>query len=198
MTWAPDYITASEAKAYLRVGDTVDDTEIGVAITAASRAIDQHCNRQFGKVAAAEARVYTARWRGDRCRWVVEIDDLMTTTNLAILVGDDTLTDYTLEPRNAAAEGKPWTRLVVGSDSSVVPTGEDDEIGMTAIWGWTAVLSAVKHATYLQMSRFVARRYSPFGVAGSPDTGSELRLLAKVDPDVAVSLRGLVRPRVVG
>ena len=45
-----------------------------------------------------------------------------------------------------------------------------------------------QEATLLQASRLAARRDSPFGVAGSPDAGSEMRLLARVDPDVAVAL----------
>jgi hypothetical protein len=57
------------------------------------------------------------------------------------------------------------------------------------------VPSAVKLATRLQASRFMARRDSPYGVAGSPDAGSEIRLLSRVDPDVAVALRGFSRPR---
>jgi hypothetical protein len=198
MVWAPDYITSAELKSYVRIGDTVDDAEIAVAVTASSRAIDEHCNRQFGKVAAAEERLYTARWRGDLNRWVVDIDDLMTTTDLAVEVAGDALTGYTLEPRNAAAKGRPWTRLVVDEDSSVVPTGDAYEVAATAIWGWTAVPTQVKQASYLQSSRFLSRRDSPYGIAGSPDAGSEMRLLARVDPDVAVSLRGLVRPRAVG
>jgi hypothetical protein len=50
------------------------------------------------------------------------------------------------------------------------------------------VPSAVKQACLIQASRFFTRRYAPFGVAGSPESGSEMRLLAKVDPDVAVIL----------
>jgi hypothetical protein len=98
---------------------------------------------------------------------------------------------------NAAAEGKPWTRLLVDADSAVVPTGAEYEVAATVIWGWTAFPKAVTLAARLQASRFHSRRDSPYGVAGSPDTGSEMRLLARVDPDVGVSLRGLVRPRAV-
>jgi len=60
-------------------------------------------------------------------------------------------------------------------------------------WGWSAVPVPVKEATYLQASRFHSRRDSPYGIAGSPDQGSELRLLSRVDPDVAVSLSDFVR-----
>jgi len=58
------------------------------------------------------------------------------------------------------------------------------------------VPTTVKQATLLQASRVFARREAPFGVAGSPDMGSELRLLEKVDPDVAVMLVPYVRNRV--
>jgi hypothetical protein len=45
----------------------------------------------------------------------------------------------------------------------------------------------------LQASRLDFRRVAPAGVAGSPETGSEVRLLARVDPDVAVSLKDYIR-----
>ena len=199
MAWAPDYVTSAELTAFVHISDSVDDAQVAVAITAASRAIDLHTNRQFGVVAAAEQRFYTGRWDRQRCRWVVDVDDLMSTTNFAAITQDaegvtvGTIDDYVLEPRNAAATGRPWTQMVVRPNSAFKPTGVENEVAVTALWGWTAVPTAVKQATYLQGSRFLARRDSPFGIAGSPDVGSELRLLARLDPDVAVSLRGYIR-----
>lgn len=198
MTWAPDYITTAQLKAYLRITDTVDDTELAVAVTAASRAIDEHCNRQFGKVATAEERVYTARYDYGRGVWVVDIDDLDDVTSFAMESDGDAVTDYTLEPVNAVVKGMVWTRLVVSADSSVQPTGESNEVSITGKWGWTTTPVAVAQAARLQSSRFSSRRDSPYGVAGSPDQGSELRLLSRVDPDVGVSLRAYRRPRRVG
>lgn len=195
MAWAPDYVTSAELKSYLNIDDSADDTELGYAITAASRAIDQDAGRQFGVVASAEERFYTARYDRDRCRWVVDIDDLMSTSGFDAQVQDTDgvdvgqINDYFLEPRNAAAQGRPWTLLVVKPDSSYKPTGLANEVAITALWGWTAVPSAVKQATLLQASRLFSRRTSPYGIAGSPDTGSELRLLARLDVDVAVALR---------
>lgn len=43
-------------------------------------------------------------------------------------------------------------------------------------------------ACLLQASRFWKRRDAPFGIAGSPVLGNEMRLLAKLDPDVEVML----------
>lgn len=199
MAWAPDYVTATELKSFLRITDTVDDAELGFAITAASRAVDNSANRQFGVVAAAEQRFYTARYDRRRMRWVVVIDDLMSTTNFAAVVLDSsgatvgTITDYVLEPRNSAQRSRPWTQMMIRPTSAYLPTGQTDEVAVTALWGWSAVPTAVKEATLLQASRFFARRNAPFGVAGSPDVGSEVRLLARLDPDVAVSLANYVR-----
>ena len=183
MAWAPDYVTSADLKSDLRISDTVDDTQIARAISAASRAVDRTCNRQFGLVAAPEARKYTARWDKGRCKWVVDIDDLMTVTGLSIS-GDAAITDYSLRPANVDLTGKPWTSVVLNSGGN----GREDGITITAKYGWTTVPVPVQEATLLQASRFFKRRDAPFGVAGSPDQGSELRLLAKVDPDVAVML----------
>ncbi|HEY9416934.1 MAG TPA: head-tail connector protein, partial [Pseudonocardia sp.] len=73
MAWAPAYVTADELKAFVRIDDAADDPQVDLAIDAASRAVDQHTGRQFGQVAAPEARRYTGRW--DYARWVVDIDD---------------------------------------------------------------------------------------------------------------------------
>lgn len=187
MAWASDYATASQLAAFMRIGDTDDDFELTRAIAASSRAIDLACNRQFGLVAAPEARYYPARWDRRTRRYVVAIDDLMTDTDLEVEQDGAAAPGYELWPRNAAAEGRPWTELRL-------PSAEHDvEFEVTARWGWSAVPAAVEQACLLQASRLVQRRDSPYGIAGSPQTGSELRLLARVDPDVEVSLRAYVR-----
>ena len=194
MAWQPDYITSAQMKSFTRINDDIDDVQIAAAITASSRAIDRATNRQFGLVASAEQRFYSGRWDRQRCRWIVEFDDLMTTTGFAAITVDSegvtvgTIDDYVMEPRNAAAKSRPWTQMVIRPNSAFKPTGKTDEVALTARWGWTTVPVPVEQAAYLQSSRFLSRRDSPYGIAGSPDQGSELRLLARVDPDVDVSL----------
>lgn len=210
MAWAPDYVELDELKNYLRIplDDTQDDDELALYITAASRAVDEHTNRQFGKTEAPATRTYTGGagqvwYNGTRGVWVVEIDDLMSAAGLAVTVTDvGTVTDYALEPLNAAADGMPWTSLVIATASSVQPSASyptylSVEVAAN-VWGWTATPAAAKLATRLQASRFSIRRESPFGVAGSPEQGNELRLLSKLDPDVAVALKRYRRPRAVG
>lgn len=183
MAWAPDYIEADDLAAFLGIGDDDDDVELQDAVSAASRAVDDCTRRQFGLVAAPEARKYQA-WYTDG-EWVLDIDDLMTTTGL--LLNGEAVVDPDLRLLNAPAKGKPWTRLVLPSrPTEVIHT-------VTARWGWTTPPAVVAPATKLQASRFFARRHAPFGVAGSPDAGSEIRLLAKADPDVVVMLHSVIR-----
>lgn len=200
MAWAPDYCTSAELKSYTRIDDNVDDAQIALAISAASRTVDRYANRQFGLVAVPEARYYTAEYNRDLCRWTVSVDDLMTVTGLLVnadLQDDgtysDTIDEYALRPVNAAPKGRPWTRIVVHPTSTSQPNSKDAAVEVTARYGWTTVPDQVKQATLLQATRILERRNSPYGIAGSPDTGSELRLLAKLDVDVAVILGPYVR-----
>lgn len=197
MAWQPDYVSLAEAKAYVRIPDTADDAEIALAVTVASRAIDLNCDRQFGQLAAVEARLYEPYWDRRRGRWIIPIDDLMTQTGLLIKadldndgVYSDSIDAFDVEPHNAAQNNKPWIAIVVKPTSTNKPSSSaaNMKVQVTARFGWLTVPSAVKQATLLQASRFLARRDSPYGVAGSPDMGSEVRLLARLDADVAVSV----------
>lgn len=193
MPWAPDYVTTQDLADYARIGDAVDNAQLALAITAASRAIDRHTNRQFGLVSAPEQRFYTGTYDRRRGRWVIDIDDLMTVTGLVVTAKAGTVDVFAKQPVNAAAEARPWIRLVVAPESAAAPNGDEDEVSVTARWGWTVVPDTIEQATLLQASRLFTRRDAPFGVAGSPDVGSEMRLLAKVDPDVAVVLGPYIR-----
>jgi hypothetical protein len=198
MAWAPDYVSLPELKAYVGLSDTVDDIVMCFAISAASRAIDHDANRQFGVVAAPEQRTYRARPDYELGQWTVDVDDYQTATGLVVEVVDaGTVTTFVREPFNAAQKGRPWTRVTFTDDSEFQPSTHPHEVAVTAVWGWTAVPTTVKQATLLQASRFFSRRHSPYGVAGSPELGSEIRLLARVDPDVGVALRDHKRQRTV-
>ena len=181
MAWAPDYITTDELKAFVKISDELDDAELALIPPAVSRAIDQHCGRQFGLATAAAERWYRPRWSYFADRFVVDVDDLMDLTGLPA--------GMVPEPRNAAADGRPYTRLAY----AVGAVPDDLEVPFTLRWGWTEVPAAVKVAARLQGSRLVTRRDSPYGIAGSPDSGTEMRLLARLDPDVSVMLAPYVR-----
>ncbi len=187
MTWAPDYVTVRQLASYLRIEDQADDVFLQTWVTTVSRNIDNHCGRQFGK-STAVTRYYQPFYDRHLGHWYAEIDDLQDLTGLAVVDEDgNTVTDYTLLPRNQAANGKPFTQIQLA--------GRTGELGILAPWGWTAVPSGVTTGMFLQGARLAARRDSPFGVAGSPTEGSEMRLLAQLDPDFRVALNPLRRER---
>lgn len=201
MAWAPNYCTTAELSAYARipVGDTLDDVQAGLAVTAASRAVDHYANRQFGLTGSAVARVYTYEYECIEGRAALPIDDVQTTTGLTVALDlnqDGTFeqaltlsTDYDLWPWNAAAESRPWTHVVLRHTAAAHFPRYARGVQVTANFGWSAVPDAVKNATMLQSNRILKRRDAAFGVAGSPEMGSEVRLLERLDPDVAVTLR---------
>jgi len=186
VTWAPDYVTAQELKDYLRISDTADDVFVALWVTTVSRNVDDECGRQFGQVDTTEERVYSGVWDRHQAGYIYEIDDLPDVDDLLIIGADATeVTDYTLQPENALLRGRPYERLLSSAAGPLTISSPH--------WGWTAVPAAVKVGIFLQGARLAARRDSPFGVAGSPQQGSELRLLAQLDPDFRTSLKPLRR-----
>lgn len=188
MAWQPDYCDIATANAYLRIGDNVDNPELALAITAASRTIDRATGRQFGVTASVEQRTYECRWSRTRSKWRADIDDIMTAAGLVVTVSGAATTDYTLFPLNATEEGRPWERIYVDT-STPATLGGPPTILVDATYGWTTVPDTIKQACLLQSSRYFKRRESPYGVAGSPEFGNELRLLSRLDPDVDLMVR---------
>ena len=167
---------------------------IEVALAGASRAIDDACDpreghvRQFGRTDAPEDRFYTATLRGYdvpvRGQWVAEVDDIATAGGLTVAIQAQdgawvAVTGTTLRPRNATQVGRPHTSVSFAGSSCPAPPVTEDAVKVTAVWGWPAVPTAIHQACLLQASRLLSRRDAPFGVAGSPEVGSEIRLLAQ-------------------
>lgn len=166
-----------------------DGAAVDLAVEAASAMIDEHTNRTFEAEAVATRRYSTVGGR-------VSVDDIATPAGLAVAVDDDgdgtferalAVTDYRTFPLNTL----PITSLeAVGSGR--FPKGEG-RVQVSASFGWPAVPALVRQACLVQALRLYQRRHSPFGVAGSPEVGSELRLLSRLDPDVEALVRPLVR-----
>jgi len=193
MTWAPDYATPAELKSYLRIDDAADDVFIALWITTVSRNIDDHTSRQFGQVAALEARTYTPVYDRHLCAHVLVVDDVQDVTGLTVVDEDGTtVTGHTYGPVNAVKKGRPYERLIFGSDA----TSFTGDLTVTALWGWDPASvgpTVAKTGLMLQGARLAARRDSPFGISGSPQEQGELRLLAQLDPDFRTSLKPLRR-----
>jgi hypothetical protein len=207
MPWAPSYATTDELREFVRIDDAADDTVIEDALAGASRAIDYACDprpdhsRQFGKTDTIEPRNFTATVRGYgpavRGQWVAETDDIADATGMTVIVGapgvSDVVTGALGLPRNAPDHGRPFTSIAFALSSLPNPTPIADAVLIGAVWGWPAVPRAIHEACMLQASRLLSRRDAPFGVAGSPETGTEVRLLARLDPDVEILVKPYVR-----
>jgi len=192
------------------VGDDDDDPDSPlqtVALIAAARAIDIACGRSFRPApATVEARYFTPVIRpaldpityasvAYPASWyrhaILPIDDVFDGTGMVVSFdvsgnGDYTsaITGYRLGPQNAPGRGMPYTKLIF--DTGIYPPMYEESVEVRALWGWASVPPTIAQANLIQASRFLKRRDAPFGVAGSAEMGSELRLLSKLDPDVAL------------
>jgi len=182
------YCTLADVKAALRIQDSVDDALLENSINAASRMIDQYCNRYFYSGSAGEIRYYKAN-DGFTC-W---IDDAISVTELKTsstdpLIYDTTWAaeDYQLLPANRIANGAyyPITGLSA-TDNYLFPVWADIAlVKVTGQFGWSSVPDSIKFATIIQASRLFKRLESPLGVAGVSDIGI-MRVGANIDGDVA-------------
>jgi hypothetical protein len=192
------YATLTELKGFVGIpdADTGDNTTLQLALDSASLQVDQFCDRVFTADSVATTRLYAVQ-RTDQ----LEVDPISTTTGLVVKTDDNADgvfettwtadTDFRLEPINAAAFGEPWTRLVVLGTRWFPKIQYRPGVQVTAKFGWPGgtAPAAVKEACLIQASRLWKRKDAPFGVAGSVEFGSEMRLLAKLDPDVESLLR---------
>jgi hypothetical protein len=182
----------AELKASLNITDSVDDTALEAAITAASRMIDDYTERFFyvnGSVGSPVTRYYTAL-----DPYTINVDDITTVTEIATDDNFDftygtvfTTSDFMVEPINNPIKGFPYNRLLA-IGSYIFPYQLPQAVRVKGVWGFTAVPPEVNMATLIQSSRLFGRRQSPFGIAGSPEMGT-VRLYSRLDADVEVLLR---------
>lgn len=195
-----DYLTLEQLKSAREMtGYSYADAEMAVAITAASRAIDNLCHRRFYQDAdATSVRYYTPRHTTR-----LFIDDLVTLTTLQTDQNSDSTfeatwtenTDFFLEPLNAATDGRPYTMVKTAPFSSYRFYCWPRSVKVTGRFGWSAIPDPIVQATSLLASRLLARsREATFGVitAGGIDSGVAIRI-AREDPDVAILISDYIR-----
>jgi hypothetical protein len=191
------YASLSQVKSALRITDSVDDSLLEMAIESGSRAIDGYTNRSFSPLGTA-TRVFTPN-----DYLVVEIDDLITLTDLKTKSDDDSTfdttwsaDDYQLEPLNGRVDGLPtsFTHIRAVGDYLFSQWDGEATVQVTGTWGWSAVPIAVTQACVIQSSRIYKRLDSPLGVAGVSDIGI-MRVSNRLDPDVAQLVDPLRRIR---
>jgi hypothetical protein len=190
-----------------------------IALEAAARAIDSYCGRVFrASLTAASPRIFTARdssvttgwygqsnlssgWYGPSAmssgwysQYSVDTDDVFDTTGATVAFDatgngayTQAVTGFRWMPSLAPSRFEPYNGLLF--DIGIIPPLWQGGIQVTSKWGWTKTPAAVQEANLIQAARWMKRRDAPFGIAGSPEFGNELRLLPKLDPDLQVLLR---------
>ena len=196
------YASLSQIKSALRIasGDATDDALLEMAVESASRLIDAYCGRNFINAGTA------TRYYNTENPYVVQIDDARSIAQVQTSTGLDGVYDTTWTLGTAGGQGDaqpepindylggvvwPFTRVRAIGDYTF-PTGPENSIKVTAVFGWPNIPVTVTQATILQSSRIFARLQSPLGVAGWGDLGV-MRVSRGLDPDVVQLVEGYRR-----
>ncbi len=174
-----DYISSAAFSSYAGVSTSSHGTEITAAITAASRAVDGFCGRQFsGNTSSVTTKVYRADWA-----WRIEVDDIGTTASLVVKTDEadsgtygttwTVTTDFTLDPPNGSLNGITWpyTQLRATGTRLFPTSGQRSRVQVAGCFGWPAIPDAIVQATTILALDIYKLKDSPFGVAGSSDFG---------------------------
>ncbi|CAB5218967.1 gp6 domain containing protein [uncultured Caudovirales phage] len=173
------YATLAEAKAYLSISDSIDDTMLENMVEAASRSIDNIAGRRFYLDASASARLY----RGTN-PYILTVDDFGSTTGIALALdtgGDGTYettltynVDYVVEPFNAIAMGKPYTQitLVGGQLLPWLQSNLRPSVQLTAKWGFPTVPDDIGQACLILTADMYKRKDSVGGNLGISELGA--------------------------
>lgn len=181
------YATLAEVKSALRIGDSVDDSLLEMAIESASRLVDGYSGRYFYNAGTA-TKDFAAQ---DDFVTIIEDAQSVSAVSSTNEVGGSytswTLaTDVQLEPLNGKADGLaiPYTQIRAVGNYTFPYYDQQALVRVTGVWGWASVPIAIKQATIIQASRIFTRLNSPLGVISSPDLGF-IRVGSRLDPDVA-------------
>ena len=201
MAIANGYATLAQIKSALRIpaADATDDALLEMAVESASRLIDAYCGRNF----ISAGTVATVRYFNTDSPYVVQIDDARSISQVQTSTGLDGVYDTTWTIGTAGGQGDaqpepindylggivwPYTRVRAIGDY-LWPTGPENSIKVTAVYGFPTVPVTVTQATILQSSRIFSRLQSPLGVAGFGDMGI-MRVSRGLDPDVVQLVEG--------
>lgn len=174
---AATYASLAELKSRLNISDTNDDTELQLALEAASRWVDGHCHRVFHSGTATRTFVPNSPY-------VLPVDDLVSVTTLKTdAAGDGTFettwsaSDYQLLPANPSAgpEQRPYTQIrAVGAQAFPSVYGcpaRQDRVQIVGVWGWPAVPDPVKQATLVVAAETFKRKDTFAAQGGFGDFG---------------------------
>lgn len=199
------YATLEEFQAWSQVVGLGKTDQMELAVTVASRAIDDYCQRHFYQENDGVAAAKTFEVIDCRVMKLGPFRDLVSLTSLkSDAAGDGTFettwsaSEYELGPVNRAP-GRPYTRVtaIAGRNFPVYyGTGRYARVEITGVWGWAAVPPEVNQACLIKAARLVTRMQSPNGVAGLDQFGP-VRVSRFEDPDVVMLLDPYRHPAAV-
>jgi len=170
MTVTNGYLTSEEGVEYVGQNSARSASLVDDAINSVSRLIDRYCGRHFYQV--TEARTFEVEELDELC--FGPFNDLTTLTTLKVDADgsgsyETTITDYQLEPYNAAISGEPYLELnLLGGTlfPSPVYGGRENLIEITGVWGWPSVPPEVKQAARFLLNEHIKLQDAPLGTVG--------------------------------
>ena len=194
------YLELEELRQALQQRGTYADPTFQRALRAASRAIENTCERRFWRDSDAnQVRYYTAASTG-----LVLVDDVETVTSVQVdRDGDGTFeetltanTQFVAEPLNATADGRPFTRLEAHPAGGVAFPTLPRSVKVTGRFGWPEVPAEIIQATSI-LAHILSRRErdAPFGIQTGGIDGAAVRI-ARTDPQVGMLTAPFVRHRI--
>ncbi|MFA4974750.1 MAG: hypothetical protein WC683_19275 [bacterium] len=204
-----DYTTQAKLKSSLGIQSTSTyaDEDIDLAITAASRAIDNLTHRYFYLHDASNDEVF---YYSPSSRLQLEIHDLVTLTSLKLDTdGNSTFettltvnTDFVLEPLNAVEESRPWERVRIHPNGSyALPAGYPRSVEVTGRFGWTTTPYEVEQACQILAAQLLKRTKDSavYGFVSLP--GIEINQVARIgrsDPHIMALLDPFIKKTYLG
>jgi gp6-like head-tail connector protein len=197
------YIGLDEFKDRLGITDTADDSQAQIAIQSVCQWINEYCGRHFSRI--TEVRTFQP---GNV--WLLDIDDLVSVTALALDMDGDGVyelhltqnVDYQLRigegqyNANATGIARPYTQVQIIQTGNWLPFTWPytrlDRVQITGTWGWPAVPPPVTEAAFILAADIFKMKDAPFGVAGVSDLGVTR---IQSNPWLVEMLRAYVRMR---
>jgi hypothetical protein len=169
------YCTSDEVKSRLRISGTADDSEVVLAVSAASRAVDRYCDRYFYRITDTRTYIPTNLYE-------TRIDDFVSITTLAtdpagtaaqggnfpVVWPAAAYQPLPYNPGTVSGEPGPYRKIrAVGGLTFpwVVPMllMRMDRVQVTGVFGWPSVPQAVRTATLITASELFRAKDMPGG-----------------------------------
>jgi hypothetical protein len=165
------YVTGAQLLAHVGIttATAAEELRLQIALDSAEDMIDDWCQRTFSVATQATSRTYATI-----DPFVLQVDDIGSTTSLVIVDGSDTLAsgDYQLEPLNADKRGRPWTQIRrLGTTWDIPANAGQGTITVTARHGWPAIPDQIKRAALAAAGWLFTGATAPLGVAGVNEFG---------------------------